>query len=208
MPAFGGGHWSQPSARAGWCLAAPELGAGPADRDGEVDILAASGHEDADHVALLVERGAAGIAGVRGRVGLDHALRYAADDPGRQGPVQAVWAADEQQFVPGLRGLHAVRLPQRLGSGRLGADADQRQVVLRVDGADFAAPRAALAPDRDIAKLSLDDVVRRDQVARVAVAPGEEGAAEPSVGLDRENALQDPRGERSDRVAPLQRLLG
>src|SRR2546426_11313532 len=68
---------SELSATFGRRLAAPQLGAGKADRDGEVDVLAAAGHEDADDVALLVERGAARVARVRGGVGLDRAAGYA-----------------------------------------------------------------------------------------------------------------------------------
>src|SRR5205823_5001081 len=84
-------------------LADPKLDAGAADRDGEVQVLAAARDEHADDVALPVDRRAAGVAGVRRRVGLDRLLRHAADDAGRDGSLEAVGAADQEQLVAGPR---------------------------------------------------------------------------------------------------------
>jgi hypothetical protein len=161
-------------------------------------------------VALLVERRPAGVARVRRRVRLDRAGRHPAHDPGRDAAVEAVRAADQQQLVAGARQLPCGTLPERLRAGRPALDADHRQVVPRVARVDLPAPGTALARDGDAGPdLAVDDVIGRDQVAGVAVAPGDEAAAEPVLGLDGEDALEHSRREWGDtRLAPLQRLLG
>src|SRR2546422_637892 len=171
--------------------AAAELRAGALDADREVDVLAAARDENADDAPLLVEGGAAGVARVRGRVGLDLLAGHAADDSGRDRAGQSEWAADEQKLVAGacVGALPGV-LPERRRARRLAGDADDGEVVVGVGADDLAAPRAALARDRDDrARGAGDDVVRRHQVAVVAVAPGHEAGPEGAVGLDGEDAL-------------------
>src|SRR5215210_7656214 len=164
------GAWSDPSERSRRRLAPAQLRASLSDRDGEVDGLAAARDEDPDDVALAVERRAARVAGVGGGVRLDRASRHAADDARRDGAVEAVGAAEEQQLVACAWRAGSRRLPERSGAGRLRAHADQREVVLGVDGADLAAPRASLARDGHFAEqVTLDDVVGGQQVGAAAV---------------------------------------
>src|ERR671936_3669 len=92
---------------------------------------------------------AAGVARVGRRVRLDHLPRHTADDPGRDRAVEAVRAAHEQELVAGPRPPAVRVLPERRRPGRLGVDPDHGEIVLRVDRCDLAAPRAALAGDRD-----------------------------------------------------------
>ena len=151
---------------------------------------------------VVVDRRTAGVARVRGRVGLDQPLRDAAHDPRRDRALEPVRAADQEQLVARPRRRAGVDvLPERRGAGRRAGDADEREVVLRVAHHHLAGPRAALALHVHVVVLDRvrDDVVRRDEVSVAVLAPGGEAGAEPAVGgLDREDALQRARGERCD----------
>ena len=164
-------------------------------------------------MSLVVDRGAAGVAGVRGRVGLDQLLRDAADDAGRDRSFEPVRAADEEQLVARPRRCACVDvLPERRRARGRAGDADEREVVLRVAHHHLAGPRAALALHLHVVVLDRvrDDVVRGDEVGVAVLAPRGEAGAEPAVGgLDREDALQCARGERRDaRVLLLQAAGG
>src|SRR5687768_5238176 len=80
-------------------LAAPDPEAGARDRDGEVDVLAAAGDDDAHDAAVARESRPARVAGVRGGIGLDPAATRAADDAGRDRALQPEGAPDEEQLV-------------------------------------------------------------------------------------------------------------
>src|SRR5439155_18797674 len=124
------------------------------------EVLTRVGKDDSYNVALTIDRRPAGVARVRRRVRLDRLRRDAADDPRRDGSVEPVGAAREQEHVarPRLGELRR-RLPERSRSRRLTVCPNQREVVLRVPADDLARPRAAPALERDaVASLVLDDV--------------------------------------------------
>src|SRR4051812_32225604 len=159
---------------------------------------------------MLVQRGAARVAGVRGGVGLDNLPADPADDAGRDGAVEAVWAADEQELVARLRQSAPGGLPERLGSGRLAFDSDHGEIVLAVVAGELPGPLGALARVLHASpELTLDAVVRRHEIAGASVGPADEAAAEAAFGLDGEDAPEHALGERRDAgLAALQRLLG
>ncbi len=147
------GHGQWPYAKGGTADTAKlheivEYGLGDVDGNGEADAgVAAAGRGDhgvdADHLAVRVEQGAAGVAGINGSVGLDGLvdvgsvrllhLADGADDAAGHGSVEdAEGIADGEHL---LADLEAGAAAQGYGLQVRGLDLNDRKIV-RFVGAD------------------------------------------------------------------------
>src|SRR5918993_1039376 len=176
------------------------------DRDGEVEILAAPGDEDAHDASLAVDGRAPRVAGVRGSVRLDLLRPHAADDAARDGAAEAVRAADEQERVADARLVPARLLPQRPRADGRAVDPEHREVAGAVARDDLGAPRACIALEQHLLADLGDDVGSRDDIELAVLRPPGEAGAESLVGLDREDALEHARGQRRDPLVLLAQL--
>ena len=156
---------------------------GQVDGQGEADAVAHAGlgRGDADEVAVTVEEGAAGVAGVDGGVGLDEVVQALAAEAGAEDVDAAVEAADDAdggaarevaQRVADRDGQladsQAGRVAERDGRQVLGIDLHEGEVGQRVDAGDGAVEDGAvIEDDRDVLGVADDVAVRDDQaVAR------------------------------------------
>ena len=198
------------------------------DGDRERDADRAAGGRidrrvDADHVAVDVERRAAGIALVHRRVDLDEVVIRAGadvtatgrDDAGRDGAAEAERIADREHPVADARLLLGERHKREVGAA---LDLDQRDVGLRI-GADHLRRIGLAVVGGDLDGLGLVDhvivghrvAVGRDEeagaLAHREVAPARRALLRSAVTVGRAEAAEEAlhrRAGRERRVAALE----
>ena len=147
-------------------------------READADVPAAATLDlrvDADHAALRVEQGAAGVALVQRGVGLDDVVDRVrvrslddalerADDPGGDRALEAEGVADRDDRVADADGVRVAEHERRQGA-RVRVDLQHRDIGGRVD-ADDPRPLALVVREADVDRArALDHVVVRDDVA-------------------------------------------
>src|SRR5262249_23994308 len=179
------------------------------DGDGEsdADVAAATAEDrrvDADDLALGVEQGTAGVAGIDGRVGLDEVVvgplvdvpADGADDADGDRVLEAERVADGDDPLADTEGVRITQLHRGQVFG-IALDLDQRDVGLRVASRDL---RLELLPvgqlHQDLVGV-LDDVVVGEDVA----AGVDDEAGAEALRLERPTGLPEEAFEGSVELA-------